>query len=517
MVKAARRKRASEDDLYRGCIAGQYCPEDIKNKYEQNTIADRILKWVSSFLYFGGLGIGTGRGSGGAGGYTRLGGVTTGRGTNVAKPNVLVESLAPTLTPIDAANPDSSIVPLLEISPGSTIPGSESGGGQIEVVAEVHPPPIDNGPPVIVGEADEPPVLEVTTDHHPTARTNVSISRHANPSYDSNAFVSSTELPGETSVTDSVYIHHGIFGTTIGGETGEFEEIPLLEFTPATTEPRTSTPSSSIRNVIDRFQRRLYNRRLTQQVRVTNRRFLTQPAQLIQWSFENPAFDADVSLLFEQDIDALAAAPEPDFQDIVTLSRPVIAERDGYVRYSRLGQRATIRTRSGTAIGGQVHYYYDLSSISPHEDIEMQTLGELSGDATVVQALADGNTVTSFSDPSIAVLYGPAEDVPLLPDYGEEDILDDYNENFSTSRLEISSGTRSSRIVAVPDGIPPGSVKVFLDNYGVISHRPSNTRLPDYINPSVDPAIILDFTDGLATFYLHPSLFKKWRRKRPPL
>lgn len=514
MVRAARRKRASEDDLYRGCLRGQDCPIDIKNKYEQNTIADRILKWVSSFLYFGTLGIGTGRGSGGTGGYTRLGGggVRGGQGANVARPNVIVDAIGPTAVPIDPVTPDSAIIPLLESSGNSvtTDIAGTPGAGEIEVIAEIHPPPTTNEPAIVIGDTENPPVLEVTPETHPTSRVRSSTSKHDNPAF--NAFVSSSQLPGETSASDNVYVMHGFNGEFIGAGTDNtvFEEIPLEEFTAPESPPTTSTPDSRFRSVLNRFQRRLYNRRLVQQVKITDRTFLTQPSQLVRWEFENPAFaDDSVSLLFQQDIDEVAAAPNPEFQDVVKLSRPIISEYNGQIRVSRLGQRGTIRTRSGLQIGSHVHYYSDISPVRPAEDIEMVSFGETSADSVIMQPLEESTIIDSTPD---------EVNVGLLESYADSDLQDFYEEDFSHTRLEVSTTGNRTSIITVPDSLPPGAVKIFVNDYeSTVHHNPNSHYDPSIIpiNPLTPgtPEIIIDIYDNAATFYLHPSLLRKFKRK----
>lgn len=523
MVRAARRKRASEDDLYRGCLAGQDCPTDIKNKYEQNTLADRILKWVSSFLYFGTLGISSGRGSGGAGGYTRLGtvesggGVRPGKGPNVARPTVIVDALGPAGAPIDPAAPDSAIVPLLESSGGSTTTDLIPGGGEIEIIAEVHPPPTIGDPDIVIGEPDEPPILEVTPETHPASRVRYSTSKHDNPAF--NAYVASSQLPGETSAADNVYIMHGFNGDYVGPATTDtvFEEIELQDIGVPESPPSASTPDSAFRTVLNRFQRRLYNRRLVQQVKLTDRTFLTHPSRLVRWEFENPAFDESLSLLFEQDVNEVAAAPAEEFQDIVKLSRPFFSEKEGLVRVSRLGQRGTIRTRSGLQIGGHVHYFTDISPIRPVEDIEMQTFGEVSGDSIIMQPLGESTFINADDTIDANLNEG-------LLQYSDSVLEDDYNEDFSHVRLEVTTG-RSTSIITVPDGIPPGSVKMFINDANSTvtpvppdangnAFTPITPRVPlTPLSPAYTPTIIIDFEDGSATFFLHPSLLRKHKHK----
>lgn len=60
MVRARRTKRDSVTNIYRTCKQAGTCPPDVVNKVEQTTIADQILKFGSTGVFFGGLGIGTG-------------------------------------------------------------------------------------------------------------------------------------------------------------------------------------------------------------------------------------------------------------------------------------------------------------------------------------------------------------------------------------------------------------------------------------------------------------------------
>ncbi|QYI89566.1 L2 minor capsid protein [Bos taurus papillomavirus 39] len=525
MVRAARRKRASEDDLYRGCRMGQDCPVDIRNKYEQNTLADRILKWVSSFLYFGTLGISSGKGTGGPTGYTPLGSggggsVRPGKGANVVRPTVIVDALGPAGVPIDPAVPDTALVPLLENSGGSTTLDVTPGGvGEVEIIAEIHPPPAAGGPEITIGDIEEPPVLEVIPETHPASSVRTTTSKHDNAAF--TAYVASAQLPGESSVADHVHIIHGFNGEFIGqaapGSETVFEEIELDNFGVPDSPPSTSTPSSSFRQVLNRFQRRLYNRRLVQQVKITDRTFLTKPSQLVRWEFENPAFDDDsVSLIFQQDVNEVAAAPAAEFQDVVKLSRPIFSEREGLVRISRLGQRGTIKTRSGLQIGGHVHYYTDLSPIRPMEDIAMTTFGEVSGDSVIMQPLGESTFVDA------GAVSDEMNEANIL--YPDSILDDDLNEDFTHVRLEITTSARNrTSIITVQDGIPPGSVKMFINdaeatvdpNY-VPGTTPNDKRgfplVP--LQPGLTPDIIVNMEEATATFFLHPSLLKKHKHKK---
>lgn len=110
-----RKRRAAPEELYKHCLAGGDCIPDVKNKFEQNTWADALLKIFGSLVYFGNLGIGTGRGSGGSLGYRPLDSVGPGRPTSVtpSRPNITIDPVGPTeIVTIDASAP--SIVPLSE-------------------------------------------------------------------------------------------------------------------------------------------------------------------------------------------------------------------------------------------------------------------------------------------------------------------------------------------------------------------------------------------------------------------
>ena len=58
-IPRKRTKRDSAINLYNQCQITGNCPEDVKNKVEANTLADKLLRILSSIVYFGGLGIGT--------------------------------------------------------------------------------------------------------------------------------------------------------------------------------------------------------------------------------------------------------------------------------------------------------------------------------------------------------------------------------------------------------------------------------------------------------------------------
>nr|AGK28591.1 truncated L2 protein [Human papillomavirus 16] len=104
---AKRTKRASATQLYKTCKQAGTCPPDIIPKVEGKTIADQILQYGSMGVFFGGLGIGTGSGTGGRTGYIPLG----------TRPPTATDTLAPVRPPltVDPVGPsDPSIVSLVE-------------------------------------------------------------------------------------------------------------------------------------------------------------------------------------------------------------------------------------------------------------------------------------------------------------------------------------------------------------------------------------------------------------------
>lgn len=528
MLQARKRtKRDSVTNLYNQCRISGNCPDDVKNKVEGTTLADTLLKIFGGLVYFGGLGIGTGRGTGGATGYRPLGagtgssggGRVTSGGT-VIRPNVVIDPVGPPdIITVDSVNPSSSsLVPLLEVGPEigpevditTEAAGPDLGIPETSVITTTDPvSDVINigGAPTVTTIDDTAAVLEVQPTLSSTPK------RVATSSFDNPTFVSvhTSTLPEPSNTTD-VFVDSAFGGTLIGGNIPvepNLEEIPLetfnerLEFDIEEPGPKTSTPKEKLESALIRA-REYYNRRV-QQVRTRNPKFVAGPRQAVTFEFENPAFTADdVSLVFEQDVSQLAtAAPDPDFADIIRLGRPTFSETDtGNIRLSRLGQRGTIRLRSGTQIGQKVHFYYDFSTIDSAEAIELTNLGHHSGDASILNPLAEGTIVDASNID---------EDV-LFPD---EALVDPQTENFSDSHLVLSSSSRRS-VMTVPT-LPPGvALRVFVQDVGdglFVSYPEYHDDITIYPVPTepLQPAIIIDPFSSV-DFILHPSLKRKRKR-----
>ncbi|AAZ39518.1 L2 protein [human papillomavirus 106] len=350
MHRSKRRKRASTTQLYQTCKVAGTCPPDVINKVEHTTIADKILQWGSLGVFFGGLGIGTGSGTGGRTGYIPIG---TRPPTVVdvgppARPPVVIE-------PIGASEP--SIVTLVEDS---------------SIVASGAPHPTFTGTDgfeVTTASTTTPAVLDIT----PSGGTvQVSSSSFTNPLFTEPALVEPPQT-GEVS-------GHILITTPTAGSHG-YEEIPMQTLAVQGTgeEPISSTPLPGVRRVAGP---RLYSRAY-QQINVRDPTFMSEPATFV--TYDNPVYDPEETIIFERP--SIQQAPDPDFLDIVALHRPALAARKGTVRYSRLGQRATLKTRSGKRIGARVHFYHDISPITPAEELEMQPL--VSDTPTYLNSLYD--------------------------------------------------------------------------------------------------------------------------------
>lgn len=214
-----RTKRDSVTNLYNQCKISGSCPDDVKNKVEQTTLADRLLKIFSSLVYFGGLGIGTGKGIGGSTGYRPLGGgggrVTAG-GT-VIRPNVAVDPLGPAdIVPIDSISPGtSSIVPLTEATP-EIVPELEAGvintGFDITTEPDIIEISSSSNTPAVSTIDDTAAVLEVQPST--TTPRRVATSKFTNPTY--MTVVTESTITPEVSSTAGVFIDGASGGDVVG-------------------------------------------------------------------------------------------------------------------------------------------------------------------------------------------------------------------------------------------------------------------------------------------------------------
>lgn len=516
MARARRTKRASVTDIYKGCKAAGTCPPDVINKVENKTIADKILQYGSAAVFFGGLGISTGKGTGGTTGYVPLGegpGVRVGGTPTVVRPGVIPEVIGPTevipidtVTPIDPAAP--SIVNLTDSSAVDLLPG------EIETIAEVHPVPVPDteiDTPVVTGGRGSSAVLEVA-DPSPPIRTRVSRTQYHNPSFQ--IISESTPIAGEASLSDQVLVFENTGGQTIGGIREEIELQPLpsrysFEIEEATPPRQTSTPIERGRQALSSIRRALYNRRLTQQVPVEDPLFFSRPSKLVRFQFDNPTFEEEVTQIFERDLESVEEPPDRQFLDVAKLGRPLYSETpQGYIRVSRLGKRASLQTRSGAQVGAQVHFYKDVSTIDSEAPIELQLLGEHSGDTSIIQ----GPVESTLVDINV-------RDTPELlesSEFNSQDLLiDDAIEDFSGSQLVFGNPRRSTTFVTVPRFSSPRETTLYVqDIQGYTVAYPESRDRPVIIYPQPEiPAVVIHFGESGTDYYLHPHLQRRKRKR----
>lgn len=498
-----RRKRASPEQLYKHCIGGGDCIPDVQNKFEQNTWADVLLKIFGSLVYFGNLGIGTGKGSGGSLGYRPLDSVGPGRPTTItpARPNITIDAVGPSdLIPIDAGG--SSIVPLAEGTIDTSFVSPDAGPGlgaeDIELYTITSPTTDIGGtsttPTIVSSEEGAVAVI----DAQPIPERPVQV--YFDPS--ASAVNEVTVFPAlQSNITDvNIFADPTYSGTIIGG----YDEIPLNRLDVAEFEidetPLTSTPTQKLESAINKAKS--YYNRFIKQVPVRDPDFLNQPTRLAQFEFVNPAFEPEVTIEFERDLADVAAAPNEEFRDIITLRRPTLSAVEGTVRVSRIGETGTIATRSGTVIGQKVHFYYDISTISAPETIELAVIQDTAGQSTIVDDLLASRTVDTALDSNIAV--------------SEEDLLDPYEETFHDGHLVVITSEQQETELLPAFGSSSGITPAVIDFSDITVHQNSLTPAVNYTDfselvPGKSHSVI--FT-SFEDYFLNPALYPPKKRRR---
>lgn len=523
MYRSKRAKRDTAENIYRHCKLSGTCPPDVENKIENNTLADRLLRIFGSIIYLGGLGLGSGRGSG----------VTTGirplpenipLPETVPEPDIIdvPEVVQPTVKP-RPSKPSTFGVPLDTISSASNIPKvvrptepaivplSEGGlpdpalvdvnagtgegiGYEIYTDAAETLEATGGHPAVTSGETENIALLEITPLEQPTTRVIIETT-NVDSGY---TFIRTSAVPDPDF---NVFVDTRYSGTTIG-ETIELQPLNRIsDIEVLDSLQRTSTPSQS--GQVTLRPRELYGR-FIDQVSTRNPDFLARPSRAVQFEFENPAFQDDISLEFERDLRELAAAPDPAFTDIIRLGRPMYTETpSGNIRVSRLGLRGKISTRSGTVLTQKAHFYYDLSPIAISDPdvsdvIALETLGESPDQLTIVDGLGGGTLIDVFGD------------------FSEDALLDIQDDVFREGHLEVFNN-EEEELQVVPTLVENVTDRFFVDiqDAGVTVSFPTVDNTGDETTTMTDivtPSIYLDPYGS--DYYLHPSLIKKRKRKR---
>lgn len=177
------------------------------------------------------------------------------------------------------------------------------------------------------------------------------------------------------------------------------------------------------------------------------------------------------------------------------------------MRVSRLGQRGTIRTRSGLVIGGRVHFFTDLSPIAT-EDIELHTLGEISGSEEMIDGLGS-SSVIEFPRGGDSVVVPRGSDSVI-----EEELLETDSVDLSSSRLELltASGNSSFVVLEQLESVGPDMFFPGIDT-GTHVFNPQENSVPNVLPADVFPeTTVVILSEDFADFYLHPSLRKRKRK-----
>ncbi|AEI00719.1 L2 [Rattus norvegicus papillomavirus 2] len=501
--------RDSATNIYRTCKQAGTCPPDVINKIEHTTTADKILQYGSAGVFLGGLGIGTGRGTGGATGYVPLGetpGINVGA-RPVPRPSIPVETVGPQdLFPVDAIRPtDPSVI---DVGAPPTSTDTSINVSEVEVIAEVHPIPPEgpiNTPtttlttPSTSGTGDIA-ILEVAPEPSPPVRTRLRASKttHYNPAF--HGISTTSSFVGEASGMENISVLCGSGGRIVGGE--ELELLPLAPSWSSLSSTvveetefggRTSTPTG--RRQIPAPSRRYY------QYTETPLEELYSPRRAVGQEYINPAFegDPDISVHFPE---SMGPAPNRDYTGVTRLE-PIFGRMQGStLRVGRLGQKVSLRTRSGVAIGPRNYFYRDISSIAPiGESMELSTYSVQSLEDPVVFGNDSGEiaeqSVDSFETISLSS-WSQISEAELLDD--------DSYELHGHLVLGTRRGTKQISMPFTRKALPEVAVTV---DYG----GEESTSRPTPSHEDDRPPIYIGSSPGV-DYYLHPSLYKRKRRRR---
>lgn len=547
-------RRADPKQLYHHCKStGAECPQDVINKFEHRTPADKILIWGSSGVYFGNLGIGTGSGSGG--------GVFFGGRPALGRPGIPTGTLGPRdILPIDPSAGHN--IPLeqpfggfgsgtgagdIELrafegfgsQSGVTRPTTSSGGTRIIETTFTEDPSIAaGGPPTQPGTTGEAPTFPTETtevtiipnvfdesgngvdiqviDPQPVDPGTHVITRtqYSNPTFEID--INTSINAGETSASDEVLVGVEPGGTDVGNY-GEYIELtdfssrdtivaPRGEPEVEETEFMTSTPERPA--VRERMPIRPYGRQY-QQVR------LSEPAVLVLQ--ENPAFQADVSVIFAEDLERIASGAL-DFEGLTRLGRPHLQRRPTTgIRVSRIGtRRGTVHTRSGVEIGSAAHFFSDISPIGrpiePEDAIEMDLIGEQSGEATVVSGPDTGHSMnvdlTALGDN----IDNEFHEDNLLEEGDEDEVGENLQLIYYTGD-EVDVFTEQVTVPLTTGRVEKPPTVIFSDDGDHVVYPGSDKDRPIPAYPDVTPRVLIDIYGGL-DYDLHPSLLRRRCKRR---
>lgn len=497
-----RRRRAAAEDLWHKCQSGGDCIEDVKRKYTNTTVADRILQLGGSAVYLGGLTIGTGAGTaeaGGAGGVPWPG-VYPGAGT----PDSFIPLERPFRLPTAdlpvqvAGATEPPTVPAPPSAPENTFINPAFEGDEVVsisstddvVIASPSPAPLPDAVP------GPPPVLEFPDGPYTrgdTFATDYTVTGEVAPG--NNPFVpqrlSEPDAPGP-------FLELQLLGRPMPEEGGTlFEESALDTWDddiPLLSTPRRGGQSASAR------------------------------ARTVE--FANPTYEAEyVDQLFRQGVAEETAALISPEDAVAALGTPRLrGSSSGTVSVTRTLRTLGMRLRSGLRVPYTTHLVGDLSpivqvgeassmqlrSFAPlgSADVFVHDLGMAESSLTHTATLPWDGSPIDVTD----VIFGAPDpgftDIPLDDPFPEMEIdEDDVGLDDSSAVPDLSHAVRS--------GAHAGTLSVQRAGRGSPypmsgDMRPvgpgSSSFIP--IGPGV-PGVLVFFYDSI-----DPSLFWWFLRKR---
>lgn len=501
-----RRRRAAPDQLWETCRYGD-CPDDIKDRYTQNTIADKILKYGSGGVFLGGLGIGTGAGAA-AGEAGAAAAADVGRGTlleggGVPWPRPAVPEQGTSFIP--GERPFKL--------PGSEIPVRVDNSSRLPV----QPTPKVTEDNVFVNPAFDGSLVSVSSSDGVVIGDPVPVPDPVQPQY---------ELPtGPFTRGDTFVLEH----EAAGGEIDPSRE----QYFPALSQPPVTTPFETVElqtiggsRPVEEYEETSFINPGYEDAALTStpdpstyavQRIPARTPSRFDITIENPLYgdNVEVERIFQEGLDAW-------LNDEIILGDEVLGTRQGRVLYGRETVVPGIALRSGRQLGARVGLFAELSTIHP-EEIELRSFSAVGTGDTVI----DGTTLleSNFSgNPTVpwdgrplgdtdVVHVAPVEDpeagfidIPLDDPFPEMEIIDDDFERppgtgdipVDVSQTVERLGANSLLFTSTTYTVTP---KVFPD------HSPG-TFVP------LRPGLIIDYDylPELDPFLLY--LFRRRRRRR---
>ncbi|QBR99478.1 L2 [Gull papillomavirus 1] len=515
-----RRRRAAAEDLWRGTCQHGDCPDDVKQKFTQNTIADKILKWLGGVLYLGGLSIGTGAGAGSAEtGAAAAGAATTGGGGGVPWPNLYSGPGRPgSFIPVERpfVLPGSEVPVHVEtLTPETVMPS------QPDTAVNTFVNPAYDGDLVSIAASDNVVISDVVpappSEPVPEAPAVLEFPDEG-PRTRGDTFVTEDMLVAELPRRPDPFTPHRLSEPDMGSPFVQIELATLPGRGPPAIDPFVvGEVSTSFGGDADWA---LYESDMP----TASTPLPGRGGPRASVTFANPAYEPHfVDEIYARDLAAETAAAFGHAEAAEALGTPVVSGRGGRVWVSRLLRRAGMTLRSGRNVPYTVRLLGDISPITNPAEPDALQLRSMtpvgSGDAFMgdlgiaEHSLSHATTLPWDGRPIdiTDVVHGPEapfEDIPLYEAdlFPEMEIIEDEGPGDPPGGVSIAGSIRASA---------PGSVWAS-GNYS--GRQPSSGGVRVY-GPAVDVLPAPDVPGVLVSYFGYgglwdPSLYWLFLRKR---